>query len=215
MEAELDGRVRLERSSASKHRLRENGMIPAVVYGKNAGSISIAVDARMLKKILDEAGSNALINMKIKENGKTKKYKVLVKAVQYGPVRRDLIHADFHQISLKDKVHATVPVHLTGSAPGAAAGGILTTLMRRIDVECLATKIPEFIEIDVSGLDIGDIITVSNLVLPPEIKILEELSAPVVSVTAADRAEAEAAEAVQEEKEEAAADTGEPAGETK
>ncbi|MFX4262859.1 50S ribosomal protein L25 [Pelotomaculum propionicicum] len=211
MEAELDGRVRMDRSSASKHKLRENGMIPAVVYGKNAGSISIAVDARMLKKILEEAGSNALINMKIKENGKTKKYKVLVKAVQYEPVRRDLIHADFHQISLKDKVHATVPVHLAGTAPGAAAGGILTTLMRRIEVECLATQIPEFIEIDVSSLDIGDVVTVSDLVLPPEIKILEDQHAPIVSVTAADRAEPEAADAAKEEKAEAAADTGEPA----
>jgi large subunit ribosomal protein L25 len=215
MEAELDGRERLERSSSSKHKLREDGMIPAVVYGKNAGSISIAVDAKILRKILDEAGSNALINMKIKENGKTKKYKVLVKAVQYDPVRRNLIHADFHQISLKDKVHATVPVHLVGTAPGSTAGGILTTLMRRIEVECLATQIPEFIEIDVSGLDIGDAITVSELDLPPEIKILEEQNAPIVSVSVADRPVEEAAAPAKEEKEETAAGTGRPEEETK
>lgn len=215
MEAELDGSVRLEKSSGGKHKLRENGMIPAVVYGKNAGSIAIAVDAKILRKILEEAGSNALINMKIKENGKTKKYKVLVKAVQYDPVRRDLIHADFHQISLKDKVHATVPVHLAGTAPGAAAGGILTTLMRRIEVECLATQIPEFIEIDVSGLDIGDVITVADLELPPEIRILEDQHAPVASVTAPDKPAAETAAPATEEKEETAADTGEPAGGTK
>lgn len=215
MEAELNGRVRSEKSSGGKHKLRENGMIPAVVYGKNAGSISIAVDAKILRKILEEAGSNALINMKIKENGKTKKYKVLVKAVQYDPVRRDLIHADFHQISLKDKVHATVPVHLAGTAPGAAAGGILTTLMRRIEVECLATQIPEFIEIDVSGLDIGDVITVADLELPPEIRILEDQHAPVASVTAPDKPAAEAAAPATEEKEEPAADTGRPAEEAK
>lgn len=215
MEAELNGRARLERSSSSKHKLRENGMIPAVVYGKSAGSISIAVDAKVLKRILEEAGSNALINMKIKENGKTKKFKVLVKAVQYDPVRRDLIHADFHQISLKDKVHATVPVHLAGLAPGTAAGGILTTLMRRIEVECLATQIPEFIEIDVSGLEIGDVITVSDLVQPPEIKILEDQNAPVVTVSAADRPDVEEAETAKEEKEETAADTNGPEKETR
>lgn len=215
MEAELDGRTRVERTSSSRHKLREEGMIPAVIYGKNAGSIAIAVDAKVLRKILAESGSNALINMKIKENGKTKKYKALVKAIQYDPVRRDLIHVDFHQISLKDKVHATVPVHLAGTAPGTITGGILTTLMRRIEVECLATQIPESIEVDVSGLDIGEVITVSELALPPEIKILEEPGAPVVTVSAAAKPEPEAEAPAKEAEEEPAANKGEPDEEAK
>lgn len=207
MEAELEGRIRVERSKASKHKLRESGMIPAVIYGKNAGSTAIAVEEKALRKTLEEGGPNALISMEIKENGKAKKYKALVKALQYDPVRRDLLHADFHQISLKDKVHATVPVHLIGTAPGAAAGGILTTLMRRIEVECLATQIPELIEIDISKLDVGDVITVTDLSLPPEIKILEEQGALIVAVSAADRPEEEAVTpAAAEEKEETAED---------
>lgn len=215
MEAELEGRIRMERSKASKHKLRESGMIPAVIYGKNVGSTAIAVEVKALRKTLEEGGPNALINIKIKENGKTKKYKALVKALQFDPVRRDLLHADFHQISLKDKVHATVPVHLTGTAPGVAAGGILTTLLRRIEVECLATQIPESIEIDISGLDVGDAITVADLSLPPEIKVLEEQEAPVVAVTAADRPDEEAETPVGEETEEPAAETGGPAEGTK
>ncbi|MFA4884526.1 MAG: 50S ribosomal protein L25/general stress protein Ctc [Desulfotomaculaceae bacterium] len=192
MESELEGSVRLEKTGGKNHQLREKGMIPAIVYGKNLGSISIAVDGKDLKKILEEAGSNALINMKIKDNGKTKKCKVLVKAVQRDPVRRDLIHVDFHQISLKDKVHAAVPVHLVGLAPGVAAGGILNPQLRRVEVECLATKIPDAINVDISSLDIGDVITVADLILPPEVKVLEEHSTPVVSVSAASKAAAEA-----------------------
>ncbi len=152
-----------------------------------------------------------MINMKIKEDGRTKKYKALVKALQYDPVRRDLLHADFHQISLKDKVHATVPVHLVGTAPGAAAGGILTALLRGIEVECLATRIPESIAVDVSGLDVGGVITVSDLSLPPEVKILTELDAPVVAVNAAARGEVEvetAAPASADKEESAEEDSG-------
>lgn len=215
MESELEGRTRLEKTGSNKHQLREKGMIPAVVYGKNVGSISIAVDAKDLKKILEEAGSNALINMKIKDNGKTRKCKVLVKAVQRDPVRRDLIHADFHQISLKDKVHATVPVHLTGSAPGVAAGGVLNPLMRRVEVECLATKIPDSIYVDISGLDIGDVITVADLNLPSEIKVLEDHNAPVVTVSAAVKAVAETAAPAGEVKEEKATEAREAGEEDK
>ncbi|MDD2554709.1 MAG: 50S ribosomal protein L25/general stress protein Ctc [Desulfotomaculaceae bacterium] len=211
MEAELEGRIRMDRSKASIHQLRENGLAPAVIYGKNMDSTAIAVEVKALQKILRKGGSNALINMKIKENGKTKKYKVLVKDLQYDPVRRNLLHVDFHQISLKDRVHASVPVHLTGIAPGATAGGVLTTLMRRVEVECLATQIPEFIEIDISGLAAGDVITVSDLSLPPGIKVLEEQHAPVVAVTAADRPEEEEPE----EKEEPAAETDKTGEENK
>lgn len=191
METELEVQERVEKNKSHKHDLREKGMIPAVVYGKNVGSISIAVDAKELKNILEEAGLNALISMKINENGKTKKHKVLVKAVQRDPVRRDLVHADFHQVSLKDRVHATVPIHLAGSAPGVVVGGVLTPLMRRVEVECLATKIPDSIAVDISGLAIGEAITVADLILPPDVKVIEDRHALVVTVSAAEKAPVE------------------------
>lgn len=192
MERELNVQTRKERTKSHKHDLRVKGMIPAVVYGKNVGSISIAVDAKDLREILEEAGSSALISMKIKENGKTRKHKVLIKAVQRDPIRHELIHADFHQVSVKDRVRATVPVHLVGSAPGAVEGGVLTSLIRRVEVECRAASIPDSITVDISGLELGDTITVADLVPPPEVKIIEDRSAPVVTVAAAEKAEAEA-----------------------
>jgi len=184
MEPELEVQKRLEKTNSHTHEMRNKGMIPAVVYGKNVGSLAIEVDAKELQKILVEAGSNALISMKFNENGKTKQHKVLVKAVQRDPLRRNLVHADFHQISLKDRVHATVPIVLNGTAPGVALGGILTPLLRRIEVECLPTKIPDAITVDISSLEVGGVISVGELVLPPEVRINEDLHTAVVTVAA-------------------------------
>ncbi len=209
MELKLEGRARTEKSSSYKRLLRMEGMIPAVIYGKNVGSLAIAVESRKLIKILNEAGSNALISMKIRENGKVKEYKVLVKELQRDPVRHELIHADFHQVSLKDKVHAAVPIHLEGAAPGVVAGGILTPLMRRVEVECLATKIPESIIVDISGLDIGGMVTVSDLMLPPDVKLLEDPHAPVVTVSAMEKPREEDEVPPEEETEAQAGEAGE------
>lgn len=205
MEPELEVQKRLERTSSHAHEIRNKGLIPAVVYGKNIGSMAIEVDAKELQKILAEAGSNALINMKLKENGKTRKHKVLVKAVQRDPLRHNLVHADFHQISLKDRIHTTVPVVLNGTAPGVVMGGILTPLLRRVEVECLPAQIPDAITVDISGLEVGDVISVSDLILPPDVKINEDLHATVVTVAAPGR---EPVEAIAVPKEENGAPTG-------
>ncbi|MCL6558693.1 MAG: 50S ribosomal protein L25 [Firmicutes bacterium] len=206
--AELEALLRPEENKSHKRELREKGLIPAVVYGKNVGSMSIAVDAKELSSILEKAGPNTLIDMRVKENGKTKKHKVVVKAVQHDPIRRDLLHADFHQVSLKDKVHAIVPVHLTGTAQGVVAGGVLSPILRRVEVECLPTRIPEAIKVDVSGLGIGEAITVADLVLPPDVKVIEDKHAAVVTVAAA---EAPLAGAEGPAKEGMAAENGETA----
>ncbi len=211
MDLVLEVQTRIERNKSHKRELKENGMIPAVVYGKSVGSIPIAVDVKKLKKIVEEAGSNALISMEIKDNGETQKHKVLLKAVQHDPVRHELLHADFHQILLSDRVRTTVPINLVGDAPGVAAGGVLTPLLRRVEVECLPVNIPDSITVNISGLDIGDTVTVADLVLPPDAKITEDYNSPVVTVSAAEKPveEAEAEEpAVEEPAEEDKEDEG-------
>lgn len=200
MEPELEVKKRLEKTSSHTHEIRNQGVIPAVVYGKNIGSMAIEVNARELQKILVEAGSNALISMKFNENGKAKKHKVMVKAVQRDPLRHNLLHADFHQISLKERIHTTVPVVLNGEAPGVAMGGILTPLLRRVEVECLPAQIPDAITVDISGLQVGDVISVSDLVLPPEVRIDEDPHTAVVTVAAPERERVETVETAKEEK---------------
>lgn len=182
MNKELKAQVRSGRNKRQKQDLLKRGFIPAVVYGKNMDSFAISVNTNELKKVLEEAGSNALIHMKIRQNGETVDHQVLVKSVQHDPVTRTLIHADFHQVSLKDKVNATVNIHLTGIAPGNAKGGILTQLIWGFEVECLASSIPETFVVDVSSLEIGDGITLADLVLPSGVKIIGDEHAHVVAI---------------------------------
>lgn len=182
MNKELEAQVRLGRNKRQKQDLLKRGFIPAVVYGKNMDSFAISVNTNELKKILEEAGSNALIHMKIRQNEETRDHQVLVKSVQHDPVNRTLIHADFHQVSLKDKVNATVNIHLDGIAPGVAKGGILTQLLWGFEVECLASSIPETFVVDISSLEIGEEITLADLVLPQGVKIIGDEHAHVVAV---------------------------------
>jgi large subunit ribosomal protein L25 len=184
MNKELEAQVRSPKDKSHKLALLKKGFIPAVVYGKNMDSIAVSVNTNALKKILAEAGANALIHMKIKQDEGIKEHQVLLKSVQHEPVHRTLIHADFHEVSLKDKILATVAVHLTGIAPGVAKGGILTQQLWKVEVECLATSIPETLMIDISGLDVGDGITLADLVLPPGVKVIGEGHAHVVSLIA-------------------------------
>jgi large subunit ribosomal protein L25 len=201
MEAiKLDAQVRLERNKFHKHSLRKNGFVPAVIYGKSMNSMAIAVNTNELQKIMGEAGSNALIHLSIKKDGAAEDHQVLVKSVQRDALHGTLIHVDFHQVSLKDTVTATVPVHLEGNAPGVSKGGILAQPMRAVEVECLASNIPDAITLDISNLDIGQEITLADLVLPQGVKAIGEGHSHVVAIYTARSTDVE--EVAKEEAEE-------------
>ncbi|MDP3050316.1 MAG: 50S ribosomal protein L25, partial [Eubacteriales bacterium] len=141
-------------------------------------------------------GRNTILNLRIQSNGKkARKYTVLIKEVQYHLMKNSIQHVDFQQISLKDEISTTVNLHLIGKAPGTAAGGNLSQPLRQLEVSCLATAIPDSITVDISGLDIGDNIHVSDLKVPEGVKVLSEPDTLVVIVTAPRRVEeAETAE---------------------
>lgn len=201
MEAiKLDAQERLEKNKSHKHDLRKNGFVPAVIYGKSLNSMAITVNSNELQKIMGK-GSNALIHMNVKRNGVAEDHQVLVKSVQRDPLHGTLIHVDFHQVSLKDMVTATVPIHLAGSAPGVAKGGILAQPMRSVEVECLASNIPDAITVDISGLDIGQEITLADLALPQGVKATGDAHAHVAAIytTRANEVEEAAKEEAAEE----------------
>lgn len=199
----LDATERLERNKAHRNSLRNKGFVPAVIYGKNIASKAVAVNAGKLQKILSDAGANALINLSIEGAGSTETHQVLVKSVQRNPILGDLIHVDFHKVSSKDTVTATVPVNLVGTAPGVAKGGLLTQQLHAIEVECQVVNIPEEITVDISNLETGQAITLEELVLPDGVKALGEPGAYVVSIIAERAAqEEEPASEEEEEKEE-------------
>lgn len=157
MEVTLDAVTREDRGKNLARRLRREGRIPAVVYGRTADGSSatpIAVDPRALLKILhSESGANTLIGLKVSGSGEAK---VLVKEYQLDPVTHELLHADFYRVAMDRRLTVTVPIVLRGEAPGVKQqGGIVDFVHREIDIECLPGDIPENVEIDISNLMLG------------------------------------------------------------
>ncbi|NIM97882.1 MAG: 50S ribosomal protein L25/general stress protein Ctc [candidate division Zixibacteria bacterium] len=162
-------------------KLRRNGFIPAVVYGQGASSLALEIETKSFHALLRRGlGENVLVNLSISDHKDGEK-KVLIRETQRDPVKGDIIHVDFHEISLTRKLAIQVPIHLMGTPEGVKEGGILQHVLRELEVECLPTAIPEKIEVDVNHLKIGDSIHVSDLRLE-DVEILSDPHSSIVSV---------------------------------
>ncbi len=162
-------------------KLRRAGMVPAVIYGPG-GTVQLAVRLRDLQGIL-KTGANAILEVDVERTKRT----VLLKDVQYDPIRQEAIHADLFEISMDQTIKVMVEVRHTDAEPvGFKTGGILTHGLTEIEVECLPSEIPASFEADLSALDVGDAYHVSDLpatgvkILTPEDQLLFALVAPTV-----------------------------------
>jgi large subunit ribosomal protein L25 len=161
-------------------RLRVAGRIPGVIYGKGRASQPIALDPKALETLLHTSGAglNTLIDLSVAGNTNT----VLVKELQRHPVAGQYLHVDFFQVDLTQRITVSVPIHFVGKARGVEFGGILDHPLRELEVECLPRAIPEHIEVDVSALEVGQSIHVSELRLPEGVEVKTDASLPVASV---------------------------------
>jgi large subunit ribosomal protein L25 len=160
-------------------KLRAQGRIPAVVYGRKRAAQSIIVSPDALQKLLrGAAGMNTLIDLSL--GGATST--VLVKGLERDPVRGRYLHADFYEVDLTQKVTVAVQVHLIGKAAGTDFGGILDHPLRELLIECLPREIPQRIDVDVSALQVNDSIHVSDLRLAPGLIIKTDGALAVASV---------------------------------
>ncbi len=160
-------------------RLRATGAVPVVLYGRGLESMPLTVDRRDLYAALHtEAGTNALINLKV---GK-KKYLTVARELQRHPVRGDIIHLDFINISLDEKITADVGIEYVGEPEGAKEGGILETIRTSVTVSALPAEIPSSIPIDIAALEVGDTLTAANLPQIEGVDYLEDEETPLVTV---------------------------------
>lgn len=183
----LEASLRQATGTAKIKPLRRSGFIPAVVYGEGKKTLSIMVERKTLLRLFHEHHSeNAIINLKVADdNKKVKEATVIIKEIQRHPVKDDIIHVDFNQISLTEEIKVKVPVTTKGEPVGVKVdGGSLEHIVWEIEIECLPTKIPEKIEVDVSQMKIGDTIQVKDLPIPKDIKVLQDLEQAVISITA-------------------------------
>lgn len=171
--------------------LRRTGEIPAVLYGREQDTVSLQLNARAFKQFLRTYGENVIINMEVTAgNPET----VIIKDIQRDPVEKQvLLHADFIRISLDEPVTSAVPVVLVGTPPGIQAGGVLEFPLRHLTLHCLPAQMPNEITVDVSHLEIGDFIHVSDLSLDEEIEVLDE-SQRIIATVSQPRVQAEITE---------------------
>lgn len=191
MEA-IQATVRQLGNKGSNHRLRRSGMIPAVVYGSDVNNLPIQVDALALDQALRHQTTNKPFRMQL--DGK--EFQVMVYELQRHPLKGNVLHADFKQINMNEKVHTSVPIVLTGHPEL----GVATLVRHSVEIRCLPGEIPEVFSVSVEGLNIGDVILVRDLDIATGIELEIDEMEVVISVLAPKASSDESVEADQEAK---------------
>ena len=175
--------------------VRRNGNIPAVLYGHGVVPVDLKVDYQKFSKVLEAAGTTSLINLKV---GKEERA-VIIREVQYHPVKSQIIHTDFYQVRLDEAIRANVPFEFVGDAPAVKdLGGVLVRNLDEIEVAALPQDMPHNIEVDISTLNnFEKSIRVKDLKLPKGVETPEEVET-VIALVQPPRTEAEL-EALDEE----------------
>lgn len=175
-ELKVEERKRTGKNEARK--LRAAGKAPAVIYGDGNEATPLIVDSKTLKSILQKEGHNVIFKLV----GLPKSKNAMVKEIQRNPIKDSLIHVDFKIIALDEAIEAAVPLEILGYSIGVKEGGVLQQALREINIKALPNKIPEKIELDVSELNIGDALRVSDLPAFDSVEILNAPDDQVVSV---------------------------------
>jgi large subunit ribosomal protein L25 len=150
------------RGSADSRRLRKQGFIPGVLYGKGKGSHAIFVPERELRRVLTGAGGlHAILDVVLE--GQATTHASILKDYQQDPIRGHISHIDLQEVRLDQPIQASVTVQLIGEPAGVKEGGVLSQVQREINVEALPMEIPEHIDLDVTGMAIGDTLRLADL----------------------------------------------------
>lgn len=179
MSVTLKARQRKDLRNSVTKQIREEGFIPAVVYGQGIDVESIAVNELELLKTIQQEGQNAIITLEV-ENGSS--VDVMLQEYQMHPIRNEVLHVDFYAIDLTAEIIANVPIRLEGEAAGSREGGILQQPLYELQVEAKPNELPDEITIEIEELEIGDSITVADL---PEVETyayVDELDTTIVVV---------------------------------
>jgi large subunit ribosomal protein L25 len=195
------------RGSAASRRLRAQGFIPGVLYGDGNAAQPFAVSERELRRVLTgEHGLHAILDVVLE--GQQKAHHAVLKDYQLDPTRARLLHIDLHEVRLDRAIQAQVVVELVGESEGVEQGGVLSQVNREVTVEALPMEVPDRLVLDVSAMEIGDSLRVSDLRVPETVKVLSDPEAVLAIVTPPTKVE-EPEEVVTEEELEAELAEGE------
>ncbi|HAR6129474.1 TPA: 50S ribosomal protein L25/general stress protein Ctc [Staphylococcus pseudintermedius] len=161
-------------------KIREAGKVPAVVYGYGTKNVSVKVDEVEFIKLIREVGRNGVIELGVG----SKQIKVMVSDYQYDSLKNQITHIDFLAINMTEERTVEVPVHLIGEAPGAKEGGVVEQSLFNLEITATPDSIPEYIEVDISELNINDSLSVADVKVSGDFTIENEAEDTIVSVVA-------------------------------
>jgi large subunit ribosomal protein L25 len=177
----LTVQARTARGRTDVRKLRADGLLPGVIYGPGIEPVALSVPRSDLLKVLHAHGAHPLVTVKV-DGGED--YLALVKDLQIDPVKQVALHVDFHRVQADKPVQTEVEVHFEGSPEGVKLGGILDISTRMVAIEALPRDLPEKLELDVSGMQLGDVMRVSDLSAPSGVTILTDAEESLASVVA-------------------------------
>lgn len=172
------------REAGSKHsarRLRRGGKIPGILYGPKTQPVPLEIDTKEFSSRVAGLEGSHLVRLKSASTTLADKV-ALVKEVQYHPITGEVVHTDLYEVDLTARIQVHVPLHFVGKAEGVVRGGILQPVVREIQVECLPLDIPEFFNVEVSDLDIGDSVHIEDLPMPAGVSAIYESNLALVTV---------------------------------
>ncbi|MDE0885829.1 MAG: 50S ribosomal protein L25 [Myxococcota bacterium] len=191
--------IRSGLGKSHNRKLREAGMAPGVVYGGGKDPVSVAFDPLLLEKKIKASHSGINTLFDLEGDASVANRTVMVKEIQREPVRRTVLHADFLEIDLALRVQVSVPIHLLGDAPGLVEGGVVEHALRELELSCLPGGIPDDVTLDISGLELGDSLHVSDITLPGGVELISDSALSVVSMLVPRAVQAEEAAPVEGE----------------
>lgn len=162
----VNAEMRTKMGKSAARKLRLQGKIPAVVYGKDVKPLHIFVDLREWRKLQRQIKKTMVLNLRLRKDGDYEERPVMLKDIQYDYLGDNILHIDFLQVSLERPVEVDIAIHLVGEPIGVKRGGIVEQHLHTVTVECLPTNIPERIDVDISNLDIGDSIHLNEIDIP-------------------------------------------------
>ena len=177
----LNVETRIRTGKGGSRKVRQDGLVPAVVYGKGVEALNLRLDPKALQQaVATEAGWNTLITLK--GDGPFDGLVVILKDMQIDAIRRNPTHVDFLAIDLKKTLAVMVPVQPVGKSQGEIEGGTLQLVRHEIEVYCLPTNIPTSIEIDVTALNIGEVVHIDEVSLPEGVESQHDVNFTVLTV---------------------------------
>jgi large subunit ribosomal protein L25 len=182
---QLNARIRTVTGKGPARRLRGVGRLPAIFYGPGINPIMLSMDYISLRRII-EGGSaeNIIFDLMIDSDEESQSKKVMIKEIQRDPVTRDYLHIDLYEIAMGKELEVDIPVHLINTPIGVSEGGILEHIRRRLRVLCMPEDMVDKIDVDVSGLDIGQSLQIKDVSFPAGLRSTEDESLPVAMVVA-------------------------------